>query len=234
MAFHSVLAGFITLTLRRENLPPIGEFVGNVFLVDYYCERGSAYCGPCYPWEEILDMTKQAEQTMRRKVGKQQSFITPRSVPASKFLPWTPGLTRFGDGVWLESCGINKSSLPKLLLVLVFVMATVILTEFVQIIIWLLCMVTDPFKSKTLTSFFSWHFVYLHDLVSFTGDPQGWACVTVWWCLRVYVFPSCALCFPGLTSAPSLPFSLFVSRASSQRAHREELNFSLLFMGRWL
>lgn len=31
-------------------------------------------------------------------------------------------------------------------------MATVTLT--VQIIIWLLCMVTDPFKSKTLTSFF--------------------------------------------------------------------------------
>lgn len=110
--------------------------------------------GHVSPGQEILDMTKQVEQTVGRKVGKQQSFITLRSVPASKFLPWTPGLTPLGDGVWLESCGINKSSLPKLLLVLVFVMATVTLTEFVQIIIWLLCMVTNPFKSKTLTSLF--------------------------------------------------------------------------------
>lgn len=87
VAFHSVLAGFITLTLRRENLPPVGEFVGHVFLVDYYCERGQPIVGRITPGQEILDMTKQAEQTMRRKVGKQQSFITPRSVPASKFLP---------------------------------------------------------------------------------------------------------------------------------------------------
>jgi hypothetical protein len=51
------------------------------------------HMGYITPDQEILSRIKQTEQAMVRKGTKQRSSVSPMPVPASKFLPWAPGLT---------------------------------------------------------------------------------------------------------------------------------------------